>query len=1049
MGRLVHGAVRHIFRAVGVVALIIVIALPLLIWRLSIGPIDLGFLTPSMRSAAVAKDGSWHVDLDNTVMALGHGRHMFEIQAQNVRFYFGEDPNPALAVPVVEISFNARSLLAGIVAPATVRIEEPHIHLIRDENGHMSLGINETSDVGPTLPMTLMDELTGPYDPMKPGRQLREFSVSGAEVTFEDRVTHQVLDIPWTDVTIKRTPAGGAFAVSATFDQDLGAGTVHLNGDFKRDSGHWTFQLGANAMRLAPFARFDDRLAALTALDFPISGTIGLTGDMSGGLHDVVFDLKGGGGKILPPSAEGMQYDLAEASLKGATAENLTQLKISELNLALVNGPRLNAVLGVDNLGKGPVSLTVDAGYDHVEFDALKHLWPEILAPNPRQWILANLSKGVIKDGSLSMAAIWKPEIPDDLTVQKLTGKFKATGLSVNYISPMPVVHDGWGHASFDQNAFRVDIEGGQVDGLKVTGGSAVFSGLDKTDQFAAIDVAVTGPLTNVLKLIDKKPLGYATIMGIDPAVVGGESNSKLSLTFPLLKDLRLDSLAIKVHSDLENVKLPKVFAGLDLTQGNLALDLDAKGMDVVGPVQLGGIPTTLQWRENFVSKAPFRSRYLLRAPVIAAKQLGQLGLDSPPFVSPWLDGEMAATVAVISSGKGKADIDVTADLAAARMSLPGLDWRKEVKTTGGAKVRIVVDNNRIASVPVFDVVAGDLKTAGSVSFTPDGHAKHVEFKYLDYGRTSAEGGIDIGPTGALSINLSGPSFDATPIVSSDQGGEPKKDPPKDKQPLHISAQFKRMWLSRPGSISDVTATLSREQGDWRSVTVRAKVGEPGKNFNFDISPSAPHQRHLQLMSSDAGAVLKAFDVYDDMVGGALTVDGIFDDDKPNQPLNGTVRIGDFKVVNTPALARLVTVASLTGVLDVLKGEGVSFDTLDASFVLADGVLKTKDARTAGSALGVTASGEIDMERSRLHLDGTLVPFYTFNSALGGVPVLGWLMNGGQTGGGLVAFNFAMKGSTSDPDVRINPLSLLTPGFLRHLFDVFDGGDTSGVRKPQ
>ena len=1045
---MVHGAVRHMFRAVGVIALAIVIAVPLLIWRLSMGPISLDFLTPSIRSAAVAKDGSWHVDLDNTVLALGHGRHMVEVQALGVRFFLGNDANPALAVPVMALSFNGRSLMAGLLAPSAVRIEEPHVHLIRDENNHMSLGINDNKDVGPTLPLTLLDEFTGEYDPMKPGRQLKEFSVSGAEVTFEDHVTHQTLDIPWADVTIKRTATGGAFSLAATFDQDLGAGTVRLNADFNRETAQWTMQVATAAMRLAPFSRFDPSLASLSILDFPISGTVNFSGDLTAGLQHVGFDLTGDQGHVRLLVPAGFQYDLASMALKGATENGLKQLKITDFKLALTDGPRLAASLGLDNLTGGPVGITVDAAYDHLGFDALKHLWPEILAPNPREWILANLSKGMIKDGTLSLAATWKPQVPDDLDVQKLTGKFKATGLSVNYITPMPVVHDGWGDAVFDQKSFRVNIAGGQVEGLKVTSGLAEFTGLDQAEQFANIEVTTAGPLTNVLKLIDKKPLGYASIMGIDPGAVGGEAKTTLNLHFPLLKDLRLDSMSIKVHSDLDEVKLPKVFAGLDLTQGKLALDLDAKGMDVSGPIQLSGIPASLQWRENFVAKSPFRSRYLLRAPVIEAKQFPVLGLDTPPFVSPWMDGTVGATVAVTSSGKGKADIDVVADLTAAKMSLPGLDWHKEQKTTGGAKVRILVENNRLAAIPSFDVVAGDLKTAGSVAFNADGHARRVEFKHLSYGRTAAEGTLDVGAGGALSLNLSGTSFDATPIVSPDNDGMTKKNDAKDMQPLRIAAQFKRVWLSRPGSITDVSATMSREQGDWRTVVVKAKVGTDAKDFLFNITGLGPQQRRLQLVSGDAGAVLHAFDVYDDLVGGAMGVDGLFADDKPNQPLDGNIHISDYKVVNTPALARLLTVASLTGVQDVLKGDGISFSSLDAPFSLADGVLKVKDARTAGTSLGITANGEIDIERNRLKLDGTLVPFYTINSALGGVPVLGWLLNGGETGGGLVAFNFAMKGPADEPEVSINPLSALTPGFLRHLFDVFDGGQT-GVRKTQ
>ena len=1044
---MVHGTVRHIFRAVGGIVLVAVVAAPLLIWRLSQGPLDLDFLTPSIRNAAVAKDGSWRADLDRTVLALGHGRHMVEIQAQGVRFYLGDDDKPALAVPVVAFSFNARSLLSGILAPSSIRIEGPHLRLTKDETGHVALAVNDDQDVGPALPIFLMDELTGEYDPMKPGRQLREFSIVDAQLTIEDTAAHQTWSMPSVNFEARRNASGGTFDFASAFDRDSGGGTLLVNGSYDRTTTKWLLQSSVSAVHLAHFSTLDPRMAWLSSVDFPLSGQFRFEGDGAAGLNAAEFDVKGDSGRIRLADPVGTQYPLSSLSLKGTIDLERHQLKLIQSKLVLEDGATFSVAASIGGLGSDSMDVFVEGGYDRIAFDSLKSLWPTTVAPNPREWIVANLSKGVVHDGSISLTGVWKASKPDDFDLQSLSGKFKATGLSVNYISPMPQVHDGWGTARFDQKAFRVDIEGGQVTNLKVVGGTAVFGGLDQADQFADISVSVAGQLPGVLSLIDQKPLGYASAMGIDPAAAGGDTLTKLSLRFPLLKNLRLDDIAIKVHSDLDGARLPKVVSGLDLTHGKLALNLDAKGMDVVGAILLGGIPATLEWRENFSSKtAPFRSRYVLRSTAVDAKQLSQFGLDTPPFVAPWMEGNLGAVVTATMSGSGKADIAVDADLTQTKMSLPGLDWRKEVKTTGNANIRIVLDGKRIVSVPEFNLVAGDLKTGGNVAFNAAGRAQRVEFKNLSYGRTVMDGALDIGPGGVLSLSMKGPVFDATPIVSSDDGGSPSPPGPKDMQPIHISAQFKQVWLSRPGSIEDMTATLIREKGDWRTVTVRAKVGSSAKDFIFEISPQGPVQRKLKLTSPDAGAVMKAFDAYNDLVGGTLSVEGRFDDDKPNQPLTGTLRVNDYNVVHTPALARLLTVASLTGVVDVLKGEGISFSVLEAPFTLSNGLLKVKDARATGTALGLTANGEIDMDRDRLKLDGTLVPFYTLNSALGGVPVLGWLLNGGETGGGQVAFNFSMKGSTDEPEVTINPLSALTPGFLRHLFDIFDTNGTS-VRK--
>ena len=46
-----------------------------------------------------------------------------------------------------------------------------------------------------------------------------------------------------------------------------------------------------------------------------------------------------------------------------------------------------------------------------------------------------------------------------------------------------------------------------------------------------------------------------------------------------------------------------------------------------------------------------------------------------------------------------------------------------------------------------------------------------------------------------------------------------------------------------------------------------------------------------------------------------------------------------------------------------------------------------------------------------------------------------------EKGGGLFAMNYSLRGPAANPSVVVNPLSALTPGFLRGLFGVFDKPD--------
>jgi uncharacterized protein YhdP len=137
-------------------------------------------------------------------------------------------------------------------------------------------------------------------------------------------------------------------------------------------------------------------------------------------------------------------------------------------------------------------------------------------------------------------------------------------------------------------------------------------------------------------------------------------------------------------------------------------------------------------------------------------------------------------------------------------------------------------------------------------------------------------------------------------------------------------------------------------------------------------------------------------------------------------------------------IAKLLSVALLTGILDSLRGEGIGFNRMDAAFTLRNDVIETKDAKAHGSALGITAQGWINLASQTVGLRGTIVPAYAVNSLLNNIPVIGTLLGG--EGSGIFAATYRMSGDLDDPDVSVNPLATLAPGFLRGLFGIFDGG---------
>ncbi|MBC7951701.1 MAG: AsmA-like C-terminal domain-containing protein [Rhodospirillaceae bacterium] len=1049
---MVHGAVRSLFQLLGALVVGLLIVLPLLAWRLSSGPIALDFLTPYIEEALTAKDGGLSVRLDTTVLAMGKGSHMVEIRALNVRAYAGGGEQAIATVPEVALTLNGRALLNGVLAPNSVRLYRPRLHLVRDEQGNFQWGVGEPSQGSDDVVRRLINALVGEPDPDQPGRHMQRAAIIDADLVVDDLKLHTTWHAPDTDIELRRVPQGLAASARMVLDLKGEQGSLNVTASYNKADDGIMAELWLAGIRPASFAHLGGPLTELKALDLPMAGVIRVKGSAVGTVSELSFDLAGGTGTVDLPAPVNVRRKVENVILRGSATDGLKRARLDELSLDF-GGPRLTLSATADGLG-GDTKLKLDALAQDIPFDELPVLWPKIAAPNARDWVVANLSKGMAREARATVSARSPAGTFDDLVVEHVDGELRGDGVTVNYLKPMPVVKNASAVATFDASNFRISVKGGEVYGLKLLDGTIVLSGLDQIDQFADIDLTITGPATDALKLIDNKPLRYASALGIDPATVGGDGTTRLRLKFPLLKNLRLDDLSVKVHSSVKGVFLPKVVMGQDLTRGDLEFDVDAKGLDATGNIVLGTIPGELKWRENFSTKnVPFRSRYQVTAPRIEEDQRKQLGLDSVPFVSPFIAGPVAATVVATLQGGGKGDIEAKVDLSPAHMSLPGMGWRKEERTTGGALILLKLDKNKIAAIPHFAVNAGDLQTNGNVAFNADGSVRRVEFGRLAYGgRTDVEGAIGF-KGGALDIVMRGESFNAEPLVSSGEETPAEADAPKRRQkadlpPMTISTSVKTMWLSKDGKLVRATASLMRDSDDWRNMNIRGTVGE-GKSFQMQMQPAGPKSRSLKVTSDDAGAVLSAFDTYGHMVGGKLEVDAAYDDSKADQPLSGTIRISDYQIVNAPALARLLTVAALTGILDVLQGQGVSFTTLDAPFTLTDGLFQIKNARAYGPALGITSKGEVDLDHGRMALEGTVVPAYALNSVLGNIPVLGWLVTGGEKGGGLLAFNFTMRGPTQEPDVTVNPLSALTPGFLRHLFNIFDDGtETEARRRP-
>ena len=125
----------------------------------------------------------------------------------------------------------------------------------------------------------------------------------------------------------------------------------------------------------------------------------------------------------------------------------------------------------------------------------------------------------------------------------------------------------------------------------------------------------------------------------------------------------------------------------------------------------------------------------------------------------------------------------------------------------------------------------------------------------------------------------------------------------------------------------------------------------------------------------------------------------------------------------------------------------IVFNQLRAPFTVGGGKFRLKDAYMNGPMLGATLRGTVDFKAQTVELGGTYVPLYGLNSALGAIPILGRVLVGRQ-GEGVVGITFAIKGKLDDPSVLVNPMSVMTPGIFRQIFEFTGSVPDQTPRRP-
>ena len=147
-----------------------------------------------------------------------------------------------------------------------------------------------------------------------------------------------------------------------------------------------------------------------------------------------------------------------------------------------------------------------------------------------------------------------------------------------------------------------------------------------------------------------------------------------------------------------------------------------------------------------------------------------------------------------------------------------------------------------------------------------------------------------------------------------------------------------------------------------------------------------------------------------------------------------TLKIYDFKLKELPALTKILTLASLQGIADILSGEGIRFNEFEMNFKNKGNLMTIEEIYSIGPAISILMDGYVEKNKL-ISLRGTLVPATTINKFIGSLPVLGKILVGSKTGEGVFGVSFKIKGPPKKLETSVNPIKTLTPRFITRTMD--------------
>ncbi|MFZ1813040.1 MAG: DUF3971 domain-containing protein [Rhizobiaceae bacterium] len=737
------------------------------------------------------------------------------------------------------------------------------------------------------------------------------------------------------------------------------------------------------------------------------------------------------------PTIVGEKSIVAAIRVGGSLLRQERRIDLDEI-LVLAGNDQATGSASFGFTGETP-SIAAAAASNGMDVTAIKQLWPFFLAPPARNWVYQNVVGGRLSaieiSASVPAGIIGRFRVGKKIPDERLLVTADFSGVRLDTYGQLPAIREAAGKLSVNGMAFHAELKSGSAylpddNVARLTSGEFSIEDFGAPPVQARVRVSADGKAFALAQVAASNPIRAPQRANIDPATLSGEAKADVSVAFPIRKGLKPDEVEWSAVVETRNAAISVPYADRKIANADLVIGLTPKAARIEGTAEVDGVPTTLSLLEPLPGSDVKQERRFTA--VLDEKARKKMGLELAPVIR--------GTIKVAVEQGGKNDGYQVMDLSAAQLALPWVGWTKGKGIPAKATFRLRTEKG-ISHLDDFYVEGPGFSAAGKLAFDKTG------ILTADFANVSLNEGDNLAVAltrkGTLyKVIAEGARYDARGLINKliHEGGFGDTQGSTNAQ---VSATIGTVLGFNEGRARNVTINYGTREGWFDHLSLRGNVAREGI-VNI-VASTAERQTSFEIDSTDAGTALGMLDIYRRMKGGRIVArlkrDGA-------GPFTGPVRVTNFVVENEPKLEKLVTepaqiqtdrggTQQVQEKLKTLDVKRVRFNEGHAFIDKGEGYLNLGEGVLASSQIGFTFDGSLYDAKSRMDLSGTFMPGLSLSRALSFIPIVGELLGNGRDSS-LIGITYRLRGPIKNPQLEVNPISVVAPGVFRKVFEFRD-----------